>query len=338
MHTTPAIWFPTVRCGTGTDVFTERLAEGLRGQGIRCEITWLPHRAEYAPWSVPVPKPPPWANIMHINSWLHPRFVPQKLPLMVTVHHSVHDLALAPYKSLTQQFYHRFWIKSIETSNIKRAHTVTAISRYTAQQITKSFGLSDVTVIYNGIDTNIFTPAPEHPQHRPFRLLYVGSWSHRKGVDLLAPIMEHLGADFELHYISNRAERPARFHLPANSRYLGRVTTSQLIKTFQEADALIFPSRLEGFGLVALEAMACGIPVITTQTSALPEIVQDGISGFLCPRDDIDAFTEAARKLFNDPILWQQMRHAARKRAESLFNLEKILYDYLTSYRDILNR
>ena len=65
----PAIWFPTVRTGTGTDVFTERLVEGLNQRGIRAEISWLPLRAEYAPWTVAVPKPPEWATVAHVNTW-----------------------------------------------------------------------------------------------------------------------------------------------------------------------------------------------------------------------------------------------------------------------------
>ena len=89
----PAIWFPAVRTGTGTDVFTERLVAGLIARGIRAEITWLPLRAEYAPWSVAIPQPPAWATVCHINTWLHPRFIPARLPVVATLHHAIHDPA-----------------------------------------------------------------------------------------------------------------------------------------------------------------------------------------------------------------------------------------------------
>lgn len=96
-----AIWFLTVRTGTGTDVFTERLVEGLRKRGIRAEITWLPLRAEYLPWTIAIPKPPKWATLVHVNTWLHHRFLPKSLPVNVaTLHHSVHDPKLQPYKGL----------------------------------------------------------------------------------------------------------------------------------------------------------------------------------------------------------------------------------------------
>src|SRR5690606_37416690 len=65
----PAVWFPTIQAGTGTDVFTQRLCDGLNARGVRAQITWLPHRAEYVHWTVPAPPPPAWANVVHANSW-----------------------------------------------------------------------------------------------------------------------------------------------------------------------------------------------------------------------------------------------------------------------------
>ncbi len=331
----PAVWFPTVRCGSGSDVFTERLCAALNERGIRSEITWLPHRAEYAPWMVPVPKPPPWANIAHVNSWLHSRFIPAALPIITTIHHNVHDTALEPYKSPLQRLYHRCWVFPIERRNILRAQIHTAVSRYTARQVEQTFGCSDIIVIHNGINTETFTPGPERPPHRPFRLLYIGNWNLRKGVDLLAPILERLGPDFELCYTTGRNKRHACFSLPSNSRCLGRLTADRLVQAYREADALLFPSRLEGFGLVAAEAMACGLPVIAGNGSALPEIVEDGVTGLLCPKDDVDAFVSAARRLATDLQYWQAMRHAARQRAETHFGIGTQIDRYIELYKFI---
>ena len=86
----PAVWFPTVRTGSGSEVFTVRLVDELKNRGLRAEITWLPLRAEFAPWTVPVPRPPTWANVVHVNTWLHPRFLPKRMPVVATLHHSIH--------------------------------------------------------------------------------------------------------------------------------------------------------------------------------------------------------------------------------------------------------
>lgn len=333
--TTPKVWFPAIRCGSGADVFTERLCHALNAQGIRAEITWLPHRAEYAPWTVPVPAPPDWANVVHINSWLPQRFLPPKLPVIVTVHSCVHDSALRPYKSRLQALYHQHWIYAIEAANIQRARAVVAVSHYTAAQVRTHFGTHDITVIHNGIDCQTFTPTTRTTPHQPFRLLYVGNWSVRKGVDLLAPIMERLGGDFVLHYTADRNSGHERFRLPANSVCLGRLKGGDLVRAYQEADALLFPSRLEGLPLVPLEAMACGLPVIAAKTSSLPEVVEDTVTGFLCAPDHIEHFADACRHLANDPAFWLRMRQVARVKASSSFSESTFVMRYLQLYHSI---
>lgn len=333
--TTPRVWFPAIRCGSGADVFTERLCAALNAQGIRAEITWLPHRAEYAPWTVPVPAPPDWANVVHINSWLPQRFLPPKLPVIVTVHSCVHDSALRPYKSRLQALYHQHWIYAIEAANIQRARAVVAVSHYTAAQVRTHFGTHDITVIHNGIDCQTFTPTTRTTPHRPFRLLYVGNWRVLKGVELLAPIMERLGSDFVLHYTADRNGGHERFRLPANSVCLGRLKGGDLVRAYQEADALLFPSRLEGLPLVPLEAMACGLPVIAAKTSSLPEVVEDTVTGFLCEHDDVQGFTSYCHYLAQHIDSWQTMRLAARQKATRHFSIHAMADHYVNQYKKI---
>jgi len=335
--TQPAVWFPTIRAGSGTDVFTERLCAGLRARGIRAEITWLPLRAEYAPWTVPVPIPPDWANIVHINSWMHPRFVPKNLPTVVTVHHSVHDRAFMPYKTTLQKLYHRFWIRLIEARTIRHATVVAAVSRHVAAQVKKLFGRSDVAVVYNGIDVeHTFTPGPDREPHKPFRLLYVGNWVKRKGVDLLGPILETLGSDFELLYTADRAGAHAQYPLPPNCRCIGRLNPPRLVQAYRDADALLFPSRSEGLPLTAIEAMACGVPVIASTIPALAEVVDSRVTGYLCPIDQIDAFVKAIETLSSAPHVWREMRFVAREASRRRFSLQVHVSSYLKAYRGML--
>uniref|UniRef100_A0A832A1Q2 Glycosyltransferase family 1 protein n=1 Tax=Desulfacinum infernum TaxID=35837 RepID=A0A832A1Q2_9BACT len=330
----PAVWFPTIRAGSGTDVFTERLCAGLRARGIRAEITWLPLRAEYAPWTVPVPKPPDWANVVHVNSWFPLRFLPRSLPIIVTTHHNVHDPLLRPYLSLAQRLYHRFWIKVVEAAILDRATRVVAVSRFTAASISKTFGIKCVQVIYNGIDLDgPFQPEWNSSPHRPFRLIYLGNWSKRKGSDLLGPIMKELGRNFELRYTGGQKGKAPQ-KLPSNCMSFETLTSSEdVARALRHSDAMLFPSRLEGFGLAPLEAMACGLPVIATHGSALPEVIEHGVTGLLCPQNDIRAFAEAARTLATKWDLWAQMSRNARLRAERLFDLNRMIDGYLELYR-----
>lgn len=333
----PAIWFPTIRAGTGTDVFTIRLAKALKKRGIKSDITWLPHRAEYAPWSVTRPMPPRWANVVHINSWLPQRFIPQHLPLVVTSHLCVHDPLFAPYKNFARKLYHRLWIRHCEAQNILHASKVTAVSQYTAKLTTQIFGRSGIEVIYNGIDTEIYTPAVRSYPHNPFRLLFVGKPSRRKGSDLLIPIMEQLGPEFELRY-TGQPNDLGKTRLPSNIIPIGRLKDEPaLIKAYQNTDVLLFPSRLEGFGLVMLEAQAIGRPVIATNGSSLSEVAIQNQTGLLCPIDNLDAFANAARTLRDSPKRWRRMCAQAATHTKERFAEGSAINAWIDLYCGIKN-
>jgi len=337
-NTLPAIWFLTVKTSTGSDKFTEQLVASLNQRGVRAEITWLPHHAEYLPWIVPIPTKPDWANIVHVNTWLHPRFFPKDIAVVATLHHCVQDLSFFPYKTLAQKVYHRFWITPIEKHCLSVADAITTVSQYTAQCAKEIFGIDHAQVIYNGIDTDIFHSNPVTNltnQTSPFKLIFVGSNSIRKGFDLLPKIMQQLGEDFQLFYTSNAEQYEP---LPKNMKQLSPQKTAQdLANTYRAMDALIFPSRLEGFGLVVAEAMACGLPVVITDGSALTELVEHGETGLLCPQDDVSAFVSAIRQLVGDDVLRINLANAARHHAENYFKLNSMVNSYIKIYRQVLS-
>lgn len=334
MQPKPAIWFPTVRTGTGTDVFTERLVKGLNEQGIKAEITWLPLRAEYAPWTVGIPQPPAWATVVHVNTWLHSRFLPKNLPIVATLHHSIHDPALRPYKGWLRAAYHKWWIAPNERRVLKRADKVTAVSQFVADMAKQTLCDVPMQVIYNGVDTDLFRPGNRVRQsNEPFRLLYVGSWMKRKGVDLLAPIMRELGEGFELRYTGGPAAEKDKHDMPPNMHDLGRLSQQEVIRAMQSADAFLFPSRSEGFGLVAAEAMACGLPVIAVCNSPIAEIVGSNMTDTLCHKHDVKAFARVVRMLSAMDIKYCNSKILVRRqRIESYFSGSVMLEHYMSIY------
>lgn len=332
----PFVWFPAIRTGSGADVFTERLASVLVQRGLRAEVTWLPHRAEFAPWSVSLPTVPPDANIVQVNTWLHPRFTPRRLPVVATMLHCVLDPALSPYKTYPQSIYHRFWVESLERRVLAGACKVIAISKYTERSMHEIYGTKRTDVIPIGIDLEKFSPSWRSAPHQPFRLLYVGNWSARKGADLLAPIMKALGSGFELWLLAGLRGKELS-GLGENVRQIPRIPdAAAMVALYRECDALLFPSRLEGFGLVAQEAQACGIPVIVSNSSALPEIIRDGETGFLCEQDNVLDFAAAARSLAENAERWRTMAWAARSYADANFSIEAMADRYVAVYRSVL--
>ena len=103
------------------------------------------------------------------------------------------------------------------------------------------------------------------------------------------------------------------------------------------ADLFLMTSESESFGLAALEAMACGMPVITSDSGALPELNDDGITGFVCPVGDSTAMAEKGLFLLKDESRWKQFSAAARKKAE-LYRPEAVICQYEDYYRQILEK
>jgi glycosyltransferase involved in cell wall biosynthesis len=103
------------------------------------------------------------------------------------------------------------------------------------------------------------------------------------------------------------------------------------------SDLFLLPSETEAFGLVALEAMACGVPVVATQTGGLSEVVDDGESGYLAPVGDVDAMAEAGIRLLSDPEAWRTFSAAARKGAER-FSADRVVSQYEAFYEAVLRR
>jgi N-acetyl-alpha-D-glucosaminyl L-malate synthase BshA len=110
----------------------------------------------------------------------------------------------------------------------------------------------------------------------------------------------------------------------------------QLEPLFFCADLFLLPSEQESFGLTALEAMNCGVPVIGTAVGGLPEVIIHGETGYLLPVGDVAARAEAAIGLLSDPPRLERFRAQARERAVRSFNADRIIPQYEAFYEEIL--
>jgi glycosyltransferase involved in cell wall biosynthesis len=333
------VWFPTIQAGTGSDVFTIRLSEALRKRGIETEITWFNKYYELAPFFLKGKNPPTGTDIIHANTVNGFAFKRSGIPLVVTEFHCVFDPLYRPFKSFLQHFYHQLLVKRFESASFQLADAITAISASTKSSLESVFKLPDVQLIYLWVDTQKYKPLGKSGDRkkRPFRLLFVGNLSKRKGADLLEPIMQRLGNGFELRFTAGMRKKK-RSSLLDNMTPLGRLSEKELIDEYQKCDALLFPSRFEGFGYVALEAMSCGKPVVATDSSSIPEVVENGVSGLLCPTDDIEAFVNACSQLEENNELCVKMGEEGRKRAKDVFAEDVIVAQYMNFYSEFLKK
>lgn len=324
------VWLPAIRVGTGTDIFTLRLAEALARRNINVEISWFPRHYEFAPSLLKRIAPPDGTDIVFANSWNGFAFKRPDLPLVVTVHHSGYDPNVHFYRSLPQHIYHHLLINQYEKRSFRAADAITAVSAYTALSVKNFTNCENIETIPNWLDTQRFLPMAKNVigSDKPFRLLFVGKLSRLKGAEMLAAVMHRLGKGFELE-IAGRAKLQGDGSYPPNVRLLGWLDEEELICAYRRCDALLFPSLSEGFGYAAVEAMACGKAVIASNTTALPEIICNNVTGILCSPGDVNAFVNACRKLDSDRQLCRKMGEAGRERAITHFSEEVILQKYM---------
>lgn len=328
------VWLPAIKSGSGADVYTRRLAAALERHGIATQITWFPLSHELLPFLLRRAQPPAGTDIIIANSWNAFSFRRFELPLVAVVHHCSFDPDLRRYKSVPQSLYHRLIAEPREVSSLRGADAVVAVSHYVENHLRHKLGMDGVQVIYNWVDTDLFKPQQQKDcGDRPFRLLFVGKPTRLKGGDMLAPLMRRLGAAFELWIVAEPNDC-RKMKLPFNIIPIGKLSEQDMVRVYQECDVVLLPSRTEGFGYAALEAMACGKPIISSNNSALPEIVADGITGILCNTNDLDAFVNACGLLAYNSELCSVMGNAGRQRAVERFS-ETVA---LAFYSDVIDR
>lgn len=178
------------------------------------------------------------------------------------------------------------------------------------------YDASRIVVTPYGVDAGQFTPREQPRRDGMFRVLFVGQIGQRKGLSYLFEGYEKFRrADSELHVVGGYCaghEVYARFQ--SLYRHTSHVPHKDLPSLFRDADVFVFPSLIEGMGLVVLEAMACGVPVITT-THGPGDIVRDGVDGFFVPIRDPEAIASRLDQLYRDPSLREQLGRNAREQA-----------------------
>lgn len=221
---------------------------------------------------------------------------------------------------------------------LRLASVVVANSAATAQWLTSHQPrLEDrVRVVYNGF---AFAPLESEPPPRRGRLVVVGRLSPRKGQDVALEALALLtaeGTDAELHLVGDvfRGYEWFEAQLAAD---IERLDLQQRVfldgfradptASYLGADIVVVPSRLEPFGNVAVEAMACGRPVVATRVGGLPEIIDDGRTGLLCPPDDAAALARAIALLLADQHLADRLAAAGAAAVRDRFGIDRFASD-----------
>ena len=233
---------------------------------------------------------------------------------------------------------------------INHSEGVTAVSHYLAETTKNSFDVDkDIEVIYNFINPDELTPELRSAEIRSKYIhngeLLIGHMSNFRSVKRIPDVIRafHLiqkQTPARLLLIGDGAEIPTAHHMvnelgiSQSVEFLGSV--NPVASILAQLDLFLLPSETESFGLAALEAMACGVPVISSNAGGLSEVIEDNVSGLLFDVGDYDGIAKAAIELLGDESRRIAMGVAARKRAVELFPEEQGIDQYEEYYRKLL--
>lgn len=228
--------------------------------------------------------------------------------------------------------------------SIEQSDGITTISDYVRRRTVEFFGVGNaIDVIPNFVNCDIYRPAPETRPHRK-RLLHVSNFRPVKRVldcvRILAEVRKEI--DAELWMAGDGPDRPAaeelawRLGLQDHVEFLGK--QDHVERLFPIAHVLLMPSELEAFGLAALEAQACGTPPVATDCGGVPELIDDGVNGYLAPVGDVAAMSRRVIELLTSEDTFGRVSEAARRNAESRFCAAKLIKRYEDHYARLLSR
>ncbi len=229
---------------------------------------------------------------------------------------------------------------------IQQSDAVTAVSQYLRYRTVDEFHITrPIDVIPNFVDCDVYDRADDPRLRERFAkpnegiLIHISNFRPVKRVEDVIAVFSAVRKTrpARLLMVGDGPERPkaewlANTHGVANDvLFLGK--QNDMARLLSIADILLLPSELESFGLVALEAMACEVPVVATNVGGLPEVVRNGTDGFLCELGDVKSMADVCLRVLENPTFRLEMGKAARARAREEFCASKIVLRYEDLYR-----
>ncbi len=272
-------------------------------------------------------------------------------PVLATIHHPIQidrrlELAHAPRgrRAALRRWYGFVRMQARVARRLAHVITVSAAAR---DDVIREMGVQPkrVTVVPNGVDTELFRPLPGRPRQAGRIISMAGLDTPIKG---LAPLLRGFARlrahqPAELVIVGRpRPDGPAArlledLRLNGSVRFLGGVSDQELVELYASAEAAVVPSLYEGFSLPALEAMACGVPLVASRAGGLPEVTgADGEAALLVPPDDPEALAGALLTVLSDPSLGRRLGAHGRERATRRFSWRATAQATADVYRTVL--
>jgi len=266
---------------------------------------------------------------------------------------TVHSLEpLRPWKSeqLGSGYNLSVWM---ERTGLEACDKIIAVSNEMKKDIERVYGIESdkIAVIHNGIDIEKYrkneNPAmiKELGIDAPY-ILFVGRLTRQKGVFELVEAMERVKVNEKLVLVTGKPdtkeieqELESKVRGKKNIIWINKMLSEeQIIALYSSARLFVCPSRYEPFGIINLEAMACGAPVVASATGGIKEVINSGVNGLLVPPGDVTALADAIEHLLTDEQLRLKYIEAGRRRVEQEFSWHRIAQKTYQLYEELAGK
>lgn len=292
-------------------------------------------------------------DLLHAHDWLVGSAAinisrHHDLPLVATIHATEHGRNRGLHNDLQRH------IHNLEGELVGQAHLVIGCSRYMGREIAELFNqpLDKIRIIPNGVDPENITAGLAQPVAEPARerekvIVFLGRLVPEKGVDVLISalpaIMEEVGP-VNLEIAGKGPYQPELEHLARRTgvadrvKFLGFVDDEGRNILLNRATVAVFPSIYEPFGIVALEAMAAGVPVVVSDTGGLSDVIEHGVDGYLSPPGDTHMLAYYVAEIIRNPELARHFVQRARRNIMVKFSWEQIAATTREVYAETINK
>lgn len=271
--------------------------------------------------------------------WMGREMLGRRIPLITTLHGT--DITLMGEEPN---------LREINAFSVKQSDAVTAVSDSLKQQALEVVDLDERLVrIYNFIDESLCVRLEVQDIRQKLGIgehekivIHTSNFRPVKRVTDIISIFKGISLEMEARLLligegpDLLSARDQVMQLGLEDRVLFLGTQSEVMELLSLGDLFLLPSEKESFGLAALEAMACGTPVVASDAGGIPEVIQDGITGYICPVGDIPCMIEKSLSILKDPAKQQQMALAGQAWARSEFGADKIVPQYISLYERLL--
>lgn len=281
-------------------------------------------------------------DIIHVHGRVAPFllsiFMRQKdrnIPIVFTLHDD-------PPSNIQPNYYiYRIAYKLFQDTIVRKVDHIIVVHDKSKDRLKNiHIDQDNITVIPNGVDTNLFINGHNSSNRI---VISVGSLIKRKGISYLLEAISNIdnikviivGSGPEKDYLISLSKK---LNITERIIFKSNISIQELVDCYSSSSIFVLPSLREALPLVILEAMSCGLPVIATNVSGMPDVIKDGYNGFLVEPANVEQLSEKIKLLINNDALRTEMSKNARKFVEEKLSWDSVIERIITVYEQILER